>query len=220
MPGVRRGGTGLGLPYARRLAAAARRRADADQRGRARDHRRAAACRTGRPSVGTVVLADDDAGFRQVLKSMLGRHRRPGHRGRGRRPGARRRRRRPRRPGARRPGHARHGRQRAARAGCLPRCPRSSSPASTCRRRRGPRRCCARTSSPGNGWRSPSARVMPGSAMMTELPADAAARRRRRGQALPPGDLAAAGGSHRDRGRHRAGGARHGSTRPNWSCST
>ena len=39
VPGAKRGGTGLGLPYARNARRAARRRAVADQRGRPRHHR-------------------------------------------------------------------------------------------------------------------------------------------------------------------------------------
>ena len=49
---------------------AARRRADADQRG-GRGTTAVLSLPHGTPSVGTVVVADDDAGFRQVVKSML-----------------------------------------------------------------------------------------------------------------------------------------------------
>jgi signal transduction histidine kinase/CheY-like chemotaxis protein len=70
VPGVRRGGTGLGLPYARRLATLLD--------GELTLHSESTGGTTavlslphGAPSVGTVVLADDDAAFRQVLKSML-----------------------------------------------------------------------------------------------------------------------------------------------------
>ena len=156
VPGARRGGTGLGLPYARRLVQAARRRADADQRGRPGDHR------GPQPSARDPVRRHGrHRGRRRGLppggEVDAGRHRRPAHRGRGRRAGTVRRRRRPRRPRARRPGDAWRGRGTRCLSGCRPPCPRSSSPGSTWRPRRAPRRCCARKSSPGSGWRSPSA---------------------------------------------------------------
>jgi signal transduction histidine kinase/CheY-like chemotaxis protein len=70
VPGARRGGTGLGLPYARRLAqllGGGLTLSSEPGAGTTAELR----LPDGLPSVGTVVVADDDAGVREVLKGML-----------------------------------------------------------------------------------------------------------------------------------------------------
>jgi len=70
VPGARRGGTGLGLPYARRLA----RLLDGELTLTSEAGRGTTAVLSlphENPPVGTIVLADDDAAFRQVVKAML-----------------------------------------------------------------------------------------------------------------------------------------------------
>ena len=70
VPGVRRGGTGLGLPYARRLA----RILGGDLRLSSKPGAGTMAVLSlpnHTPALGTVLLADDDAAFRQVLRGLL-----------------------------------------------------------------------------------------------------------------------------------------------------
>ena len=70
VPGARRGGTGLGLPYARRLAQLIGAELTlASEPGVGTTV--VLSLPHGMPTLGTVVIADDDAGFRQVLRAML-----------------------------------------------------------------------------------------------------------------------------------------------------
>jgi signal transduction histidine kinase len=70
VPGSRRGGTGLGLPYARRLAALLDGELTLTSEA---GHGTTAVLSLphGTPSVETIVVADDDPGFRQALRAML-----------------------------------------------------------------------------------------------------------------------------------------------------
>jgi signal transduction histidine kinase/CheY-like chemotaxis protein len=70
VPGARRGGTGLGLPYARRLAHLIGGELTLTSEPGV-GTTAVLSIPHGVPTLGTVVIADDDASFRQVLRAML-----------------------------------------------------------------------------------------------------------------------------------------------------
>ena len=70
VPGSRRGGTGLGLPYARRLAGLLGGQLTLSSEA-GRGTTAVLTLPHGVPVVGTVVVADDDEAFRKVLAAML-----------------------------------------------------------------------------------------------------------------------------------------------------